>query len=400
MSPGAVAITGMGCVCAAGNNLPECMESLFRGERNLGVPMRIVSDQATTYPVFEVADDLASLETRNTPDISRTGRFALKVAFEAIGDAGLDREFLRSKRVGVCMGTTVGCVMNNGDFYRAYLKGQDPDMADITRFLRSNPAASVAREFDLTGPCQTIVNACSSGTDAIRIGALWIKSGICDIVLTGGADELSHVACNGFASLMITDSSPCKPFDRDRKGLNLGEGAAMLILESEGVRRMRSKEARTFVLGSSASCDAYHLTAPHPDGRGLRRALKEGIVSSGAEVKDIAFVNAHGTGTQDNDRVESRILHEVLPGVPFLSTKGYTGHTLGAAGAIEAVFTVACLEQGRIPKSAGFSSPDPQLPASPAGSEMEIRGSVAVSDSLAFGGHNGVLVFGTGGDPT
>jgi 3-oxoacyl-[acyl-carrier-protein] synthase-1/3-oxoacyl-[acyl-carrier-protein] synthase II len=376
------------------------MASLFKGERKLGAPMRFTSDHATTYPVFEVADDLASLETRNTPDISRTGKLTLRVAFEAIADAGLDREFLRSKRVGVCMGTTVGCVMNNGDFYRAYLQGQDPDMVDITRFLRSNPADVVARELDLTGPCQTVVNACSSGTDAIRIGSLWITSGICDIVLAGGADELSHVACNGFVSLMITDSSPCKPFDRDRKGLNLGEGAAMLVLESEGTRRLRDSGARAFVLGSAASCDAHHLTAPHPDGRGLRRALEEAIASSGIDADKIAFVNAHGTGTQDNDRVESRVLHDALPGVPFLSTKGYTGHTLGAAGAIEAAFTVACLEKGRIPKSAGFSSPDPQLPASPAESELTIKGNVAVSESLAFGGHNGVLVFGTGGDPT
>ena len=399
MSTGSVAITGMGCICAPGNNLEECIKSLFRGERKLGAPMRFTSDHATTYPVFEVADDLASLETRNTPDISRTGRLSLKVAFEAIADAGLDREFLRSQRVGVCMGTTVGCVMNNGDFYRAYLKGQDPDMVDINRFLQSNPAEVVAREFDLTGPCQTVVNACSSGTDAIRIGTLWITSGICDIVLAGGADELSHVACNGFISLMITDSSPCKPFDRDRKGLNLGEGAAILVLESEGIRRLRGKGARAFVLGSGASCDAYHLTAPHPDGRGLRRAIEEAIASSGVDNGEIAFVNAHGTGTQDNDRVESQILNDVFPRVPFLSTKGYTGHTLGAAGAIEAAFTVACLEQGRIPKSAGFSNPDPQLPASPAQSEMAVKGYAAVSESLAFGGHNGVIVFGTGGDP-
>ena len=290
--------------------------------------------------------------------------------------------------------------MNDRDFYRAYLKGQDPDMADITRFLQSNPAEVVARELDLSGPCQTVVNACSSSTDAIRIGALWITSGICDIVLAGGADEMSHVACNGFVSLMITDDTPCKPFDRDRKGLNLGEGAAMLVLESEDMRRIRGKGARAFVLGSGASCDAYHLTAPHPEGRGLRRALEGAIISSGVDVRKISFVNAHGTGTQDNDRVESHILHNVLPGVPFLSTKGYTGHTLGAAGAIEAAFTVACLEQRRIPKSAGFDIPDPQLPASPVASEMAVDGSFAVSESLAFGGHNGVLVFGAGGDRT
>lgn len=399
MNPGPVAITGMGCICASGDNLPECMGSIFKAERRIGPPTRFVSGHPAIYPVFEVINELTDLKTRNTPDIYRTGRLSLKAAFEAIEDAGLDRSFLNAKRVGVCMGTTVGCVMNNEAFYRAYLDKEHPDMADITRYLKSNPATVVAREFDCAGPCQTIVNACSSSTDAIGVGAFWIRSGMCDIVLAGGADELSHVAYNGFASLMITDPSPCKPFDRDRKGLNLGEGAAMVVLESEEVRQARGKRPRGFILGSGASCDAHHLTAPHPDGKGLRRALKEAMAASGVREGDVAFVNAHGTGTQDNDRIESAALHDMLPGVPFLSTKGYTGHTLGAAGAIEAVVTVACLEKGRIPRSAGFENPDPHLLAYPAPGESTIRGSVAVSESLAFGGHNGVLVFGREGGP-
>ena len=399
MKPVAVAITGMGCICAAGGNLPDSLESLFKGERHCAPPARFASSHSEVYPVFEVADDLASLKTRMDTDISRTGRLTLKAAMEAIENAGLDREYMRSKRIGVIMGTTVGCVMNNEAFYKAYLGEKDPDMADVTRFLNSNPAAVLAREFDLSGPCQTIANACSSSTDAIGAANSWIKSGICDIVIAGGADELSHVPYNGFASLMITDNSPCKPFDKDRKGLNLGEGAAVLVLESEYSLAARQKKPRGFVLGFGASCDAYHLTAPHPEGRGLKRALNEAILASGCDKKQIAFVNAHGTGTRDNDRVESMVLSDILPDVPFLSTKGYTGHTLGAAGAIEAVFTVACLEKGRIPGSAGFENTDPELPARPQMNETAIKGSVAVSESLAFGGHNGVLVFGTGGDP-
>jgi 3-oxoacyl-[acyl-carrier-protein] synthase-1/3-oxoacyl-[acyl-carrier-protein] synthase II len=268
-------------------------------------------------------------------------------------------------------------------------------MVHITRLLNSNPAAVIAREFDLCGPCQTVVNACSSGTDAIGLGASWIKSGLCDIVLAGGTDELCHVTYNGFISLMITDDVPCKPFDRNRKGLNLGEGAAILVLESENSRRARNKKARAFVLGYGASCDAYHFTAPHPEGRGLRRAIGETIALGNITADNIAFVNAHGTGTPDNDRTESLVLADMLPGVPFLSTKGYTGHTLGAAGAIEAVFTVACLEVGRIPRNAGFSTPDPDLPVTPAETEMAVKGHVALSESLAFGGHNAALAFGT-----
>ncbi len=389
-----VAITGVGCICAPGNNLAECMESLFRGERKPGPPLRFTTGHPVTYPVFNVQDDLGSLETIKEPDITRTGRLGLKAALEAVECAGLDRQQLRSKRVGVCMGTTLGCVMNNVDFYRTYLKDRDPDLDAISVYLRSNPSSVIAREFELAGPCQTVTNACSSSTDAIGIGAMWIRSGLCDIVLAGGADELSHVACNGFISLMIADSEPCKPFDRDRRGLNLGEGAAILVLESESSKKERGAKGRAFVLGYGASCDAYHLTAPHPDGKGLKRAVGEALASSGLAAPDVAFINAHGTGTLDNDRVESRVLFDMLPGIPFLSTKGYTGHTLGAAGAIEAAFTVACLEKGEIPASIGFTTPDPELLVTPVVNRMSIPGNVAISESLAFGGHNGVLVFG------
>jgi 3-oxoacyl-[acyl-carrier-protein] synthase II len=392
-----VAITGLGCICAPGNTLPECMDALFRERKDPAPPRLFVSNHTTSYPAFELSDDFMSIEARGMPDITRTGKLALVAAHEAIENAGLDGDTLRSKRVGVCIGTTVGTTMNNEAFYRKYLRQEEPDMVNITRFLNSNPAAIIAREFDLCGPCQTVVNACSSGTDAVGLAALWINSGLCDIVLAGGADELCHVTYNGFISLMITDTVPCKPFDKDRKGLNLGEGAAMLVLESKATKRERNGKARAFVLGYGASCDAYHLTAPHPEGRGLRRAIAEVMVQSNASAKDIAFVNAHGTGTMDNDRTESLVLADMLPGVPFLSTKGYTGHTLGAAGAIEAAFTVACLEMGKIPKNAGFTTPDPNLPVTPARVETTITGNVALSESLAFGGHNGVLAIGLEG---
>ena len=390
-----VAITGMGCICGPGNTIGECMDTLFGERKNPAPPVRFQSTHNVIYPVFEVEDDLMSLEPRGINDIARSARFALNAAYQAINNAGLDLDpqYLRGQRVGVCLGTTVGTAMNNEGFYRQYLKGESPDMAPITRYLNSNPATVVAREFDLCGPCQTVVNACSSGTDAVGLGASWIQSGLCDIVIAGGTDELCHVTYNGFISMMIADSAPCKPFDRDRKGLNLGEGAAMLILESEASRRARSRKARAFILGYGASCDAYHFTAPHPEGRGLRRAIGEVMALGNFTARDIAFVNAHGTGTADNDKVESLVLADMLPGVPFLSTKGYTGHTLGAAGAIEAAFTVACLEMGKIPKNAGFLTPDPDLPVTPISVETAVKGTVALSESLAFGGHNGVLAF-------
>lgn len=389
--PPRVAIIGIGCICAPGRNLRECMDTLFAGGIKPLPPRGFHHGHSISYPVFEVAEDWIAPGS-GTAGTSRTNRLVLAASIEAMNNAELDREILRSPRVGVCVGTTVGSAMNDEVFYRRYSEGEQPDMAPITGFLNGNPAGAVARQFGLAGPCQTIVNACSSGTDAIGVGALWIRSGLCDIVLAGGADELCHVSYNGFVSLMITDSSFCRPFDLHRRGLNLGEGAAMLVLQAAPLRHGAARRPRAFVLGYGASCDAHHLTAPHPDGQGLRRAIGEALRTSGVSPHDISFVNAHGTGTKDNDRVESIVLSDMLPEVPFLSTKGCTGHTLGAAGAIEAAFTVACLEEGRIPQSIGFESPDPDLPASPVRCTTTLRGTVALSESLAFGGHNAALV--------
>ena len=390
-TPWPVAITGLGCICAAGDNLERCMEALYGGRRAPSAPSRFGSSHPTRYPVFEVAG------FEEPPELLRTSALALHAAREALADAGLDPDSLHALRVGVCVGTTVGSAMNNERFCRDYRAGLEPDLEPVERILRSNPAAAIAREFRLTGPCQTVVNACASGTDAVGLAASWIRSGICDLAIAGGADELGRITYNGFISLMITDDSPCKPFDRARKGLNLGEGAGMLVLESEKLRAGRGARARSFLLGYGSACDAHHLTAPKPDGEGLRSAIAEALSCCGTPARAVSFVNAHGTGTPDNDRVESRVLADLLPGVPFLSTKGYTGHTLGAAGAIEAVFTVACLECGMIPGSAGFSTPDPDLGGTPVAQNREVAGTVALSESLAFGGNNSVILLGTRG---
>lgn len=388
--PWPIAITGLGCICAAGDNLNDCMAALYRGERAPAAPTRFTSNHPTRYPVFEVPG------FQEPPELLRTSALGLHAAHEALADAGLDRDLLRTLRVGVCVGTTVGCAMSNETFCREFRAGETPDMAPLERILRSNPAAVIAREFEFSGPCQTIVNACSSGTDAIGLAASWIRSGICDVALAGGADELGRITYIGFISLLITDESPCKPFDVDRKGLNLGEAGAMLILESEQVRAMRKKKARSFVLGYGSACDAYHLTAPSPDGAGLKGAITEALACHNTDPAAIAFINAHGTGTPENDRVETRVLAEMFPGVPFLSTKGYTGHTLGAAGAIEAVFTAACLERGKIPANIGFVSPDPELGGAPVTEITTFSGTIALSESLAFGGNNSVIILGKG----
>lgn len=385
-----IAVTGIGCLCAAGNTLDEAIASMLAGERHGAAPRRFTTTHADTFPVFSIAGEFDDVSDR---DMLRTSRLGLAAAHQALAQSGWSLETLKSLRVGVCMGTTVGSAMNNEAFYSDYRQGANPSMTPIDRFLASNPAAVISRHYGFNGPTQTIVNACSSGTDAIGLGAAWINAGLCDVVLAGGADELCRTTYNGFASLQISSSVLCRPFDRSRCGLNLGEGAGVLVLESEASHRRRKIEAQGFVLGYGSGTDGWHLTAPHPEGRGLKQALAEALAVSRVRVEQLAFVNTHGTGTRDNDRVESLVLGECLSGLPFHSTKGYTGHTLGAAGAIEAAFVLGFLQRGQMPASAGFENMDEDLGTVPVTSATPLDATMALSESLAFGGNNAVLIF-------
>jgi 3-oxoacyl-[acyl-carrier-protein] synthase II len=388
----AVPISGMGCLTAAGSNLSENLASLFAGRRCPSPSRRVRSSHAVRYPVFEVPSHVLPPAYAKEHEGFRSAGFALVAAREALADAGLDPESLRDKRVGVCIGTTVGSAMNDEEFYRALRSGRQPGMAPITAYLRANPSSVVRREFSLCGPCQTVTTACSSGTVAIGEAAAWIRAGVCDIALAGGADGLCRVVYNGFISLLITDDKPVRPFDEARKGLNLGEGAGVVVLESSASLEARGGEAKGHLRGYGNACDAHHVSAPHPDGVGLRQSISDALGQAGIEASELAFINAHGTGTPDNDRVEGRLYPEFLPGVPFLSTKGLTGHTLGAAGAIEAVLSLACLRERRLPASLGFERRDPEFPGVPTREAASIEGSYALSTSLAFGGNNAAVV--------
>jgi len=387
-----VAISGAGCLCAAGMTLDESFSAMLRGERNPKPPVAFYSSHTEKFPVFEIRAPLPV--PGNDVELLRTTRLLFCAVEEALADAGLEPEELGELRVGVCVGTTVGSAMNNEDFYRSFRACAEPAMTAIERYLRSNPAAALVRRYRLDGPCQTVVNACSSGTDAIGLGAAWIRSGLCDIALVGGADELCRTTYNGFASLMIADPEPCKPFSSRRKGLNLGEGAGIMILESDTFLKKRDKRARGYLLGYGSAVDAYHLTAPHPEGEGLQRALAECLATGGITAEKVAFINSHGTGTPDNDRTESRVLGKLFPATPFVATKCFTGHTLGAAGAIEAVLTLASLEHQLLPGNVGLGIPDSGLPVHPVADNLAIHGSVALSESLAFGGNNSALLLG------
>lgn len=389
-----IPVTGIGCICAPGRNLADCMQGLYAGSPPPAPPHSLPGAQ---HPVFQVPDRFLPPLDADGPTV-RAVRLARAAVDQALLESGWSPAGLRGLRVGVVVGTNVASGVSNRAL-RCELDGMDcSGLSPAERYRMVNPAHWIAQRFGLTGPHLTIVNACSAGSDALGLAATWIRAGRCDVVLAGGTDAFYEVTYYGFIALLNSDTVACRPFDRDRNGLNLGEGAAMMVLESEAAARARRAPVRAFLSGYGTAADAHHLTAPHPEGLGLQVAIEHALGSAGLSPADIAFINAHGTGTRENDRVESHLFHRVFPGVPFGSTKGATGHTLGAAGAIEAAFTIAALERGLVPSSRGFAQPDPDLPAQPVADNTPVSGRAALSQTLAFGGNNSVLVFTRGGD--
>ena len=385
-----IVITGTGMISAAGVNLDETLITFQSGKRNAG-PVSIFPT-SLSYPVFEVKNLPEKLQTGSMRTIS----LALCAAQGALDDADLPCD-LSNFRVGVCLGTTVASQLNDTDFYRALRNSKDADMAPVDRYLGGNLSEAVAHRFKANGPSLTVVNACSSGADAIGVGISWLKTGLCDMVIAGGADELNLIPLCGFASLGILSDSLCAPFDRDRTGLNLGEGAGILVLETEKMARKRGVFPSLYLSGYGAAGDAYHLTAPRPDGAGLLTAIKKALAEAGIGPQDVCFVNAHGTATLENDKVEGSVLLKLFgSNVKFYSTKGFTGHTLGAAGGLEAAFTACALKKGWIPPSIGFVNIDNDILIRPVEKKTDVNGYHAVSTSLAFGGNNTALVISRG----
>jgi 3-oxoacyl-(acyl-carrier-protein) synthase len=386
----AVVITGLGAVSAAGQDVAANFATLLSGKPPWRAsPSLFPVDFA--HPVFEC--DSAWLEPALLP-ASRTQALCRRAVAEAVADAGLSIDDLAGPGTGIALGTTVACTLNNLPFYRELREGGSPDMAPVRRYLDGDLASGIARELGATGPTLTVANACSSGANAIGAALSWLRSGRCERVLAGGADELNLVPYCGFHALQVMSPVLCTPFAAHRQGLNLGEGAGILILETVAAAARRRHDATLFLRGYGCAGDAWHLTGPHPDGRGLRQAIAAVLDNAGANAADVVHLNTHGTATRDNDAVEATVYHDVFGSEVVLSaTKAYTGHTLGAAGAIEAVFCAGGIRRGLLPGNPTLTDPDPALPIHPARYPTPYSGGMVLSSSLAFGGNCAVLAF-------
>lgn len=386
--PMGIYISGVGVISAAGPDLPAALVSMEKGQRFASDARWLKSP--LTGPFFEVPHLVVPAgKMRTLCLLEKALNQALEMA--ALPD-------LTQLCVGIALGTTVASQLNDLAFYADYREQKPNDLSSVDTFLNGNLAEAVALMLGTQGPQVTVVNACSSGADAIGIAADWLKAGYCDVAIAGGADELNRVPVSGFHALGVSSDQLCAPFDRDRQGLNLGEGAGVLVLERQERLQERQVSPWLRLSGYGASSDAYHLTRPLPEGTGLKRAIQTAFDQAGVTFSEIAFVNAHGTATRENDKVEGRVLSDCLPGVPVVSSKGYTGHTLGAAGAIEAVYSGAALLAGWIPATAGYQQKDDEIPLVPTLERTAISKAYALSTSIAFGGNNAALVLKREGD--
>lgn len=381
-------ISGAGIISALGNDISETLNNLYGANPVLPELSRRV-ETTLLLPVFEVSGVL--------PKADIPGGFTmqlLQIALdEALDGAKMTLEMLRNLRVGVCVGTTVACQLNDIPFYAALRSGQGAPSKPFRNYIEGCPAEWIRRKYSLNGPALTVSNACSSGADAIGIGMTWIRNGVCDIVIAGGADELNKVPLDGFNALGVCAAEPCRPFDANRSGLNLGEAAGMVILESTASALRRKREPNFSVAGFGKTADAYHITQPDSSGNGLEMALMASLQNAGITHADIAFINAHGTGTPLNDRVEAQTLARVFGDqLKYMSTKALTGHTLGAAGAIEFIISMLMLSKQKVAKSHRFEKLPDEIPCSPLTETTPISGDFALSTSLAFGGSNSSLI--------
>jgi len=394
-----VAVTGMGVFCSTGKNVEEFTHSLRKGITGIGT---ITLFDTSKYPSrigAEIKDYRPEefFDKKELKRLSRTDQFALLSAEEAVKDSKIDS--YPSEEVGVCLGAGAGGMLEAEAYHReVILKGKSKPSL-ILPFIPSFTTSKVAERFGISGPRFTVTTACSSSATAIGYGADLIREGRCRAVICGGSDALSELTFGGFNALKAMDLSPCRPFDRKRAGMSLGEGAGILILEDFDEAVKRGVEIQVEFLGYGIGGEAYHITAPAPDGTIEAEVIRQAIEEGGVSTDRIDYINAHGTGTPLNDKVESLAIKNVFGeraySIPVSSIKSMVGHCLGSAGAIEAVASILSIIHGFVPPTVNHQEGDEDcdLDYVP-GKCRERMVKTVLSNSFAFGGNCTSLLFG------
>ena len=396
-----VFITGIGVVSAIGTNFIHYGEGLRAG-RSGAAPISAFDASAVPGGLGCEVRDFSPAEHFNRRQLVRMDRctqFALVAAREAVAQAAVTPGVIDPLRIGVYLGTTLGGMINGTHYYQ--------HLADTGHFKASalwdyplfSAGAHVASEFGLRGPNLAYSTACSSSNVAIGSAADMIRAGRLDAALAGGVDTMAKITVAGFNAMRNVSREAIRPFDRDRTGLVLGEGAAILVLESESSCRRRGALPLAEMLGYGMSNDAYHMTAPDATGRGPALSMTRALKQAGLGPDDITYINAHGTGTKHNDDTESRAIRKVFgeraDAIPVSSTKSMHGHALGATGALEAAAIIAGMQGGYVPPTINYVTPDPKCDLDYVPNTARPHTiTAALSNNFGFGGNNCSIVLG------
>jgi 3-oxoacyl-[acyl-carrier-protein] synthase II len=395
-----VFVTGVGVVSSIGLGKEAFYASLAAGRSGIS---QVASFDAAPLgrqvagevKGFEPRDHLTAAEQRR---MGRCSMMALAAARMAVTDSGIDAAALAGPRTAVVLGTTMGEAQLLADMQHEWIvRGpQAVRRAHIPKYGSTLLPIHVARALGARGMVLTLPAACAAGNYAIGFAADLIRAGRADVVVTGAAELMQELQFSGFVRLAAMAPERCQPFDLNRQGLLLGEGAGLLVLESEAHAIRRGAHVQAEVGGYGLSCDAYHITRPHPEAAGSIAAMRAAVERSGLSADDVDFVNAHGTGTKHNDAAEAKVVREVFGGrrVPISSMKSMLGHCMGAASALEAIGCIFTLETGVYPPTIGFETPDPECDLDVvANAARSGKADVVINNSLAFGGYNAVAVF-------
>ncbi|MBS1933248.1 MAG: beta-ketoacyl-[acyl-carrier-protein] synthase family protein [Bacteroidetes bacterium] len=392
-----VFVAGIGIITAIGDNIAENLAALEFGRAGMGDITFLETIHQKKLPVAEVKhnNDQLAEKAGLSNQISRTALLSTIAAQEAIKDAGIKN--FSSLRTGFISANTVGGMDKTEDFFREFLNdNQKGKLRNVVNHECGAATEIAADKLGIKNYVSTISTACSSSANSIFFGARLIKQNMLDVVVAGGVDSLTKFTLNGFNTLMILDSEFCKPFDENRRGLNLGEGAGYVVLVSEKVAASLSRKPYCKLAGYANANDAYHQTASSPDGTGSYLAMTGALKEANLQAADIDYINLHGTGTQNNDIAEGTAIKRLFdPSFPKMSsTKSFTGHTLGASGGIEAVFSVLAIEHGIIYPNLRFHTQMKELPFAP--ETKFLKGQKlnnVLSNSFGFGGNCSSLIF-------
>lgn len=393
MSSPLIAVTGIGMVTALGRTVEDNWSALKNCRHGLGRLTLFPSPRCSGFPVAQVPDN--NNIGNNYVNNSRTCHFAVHAARCAFDDAGL-QSLSSSERdnIGIVMGICTGGMFESEYFLEKYLNENIMDTSLLQTHSCAVSANTIADLLALGGARCTVSSACASGTEAITVACDMLISGQAQIILAGGADSLTRLTVNGFCSLLVVSPDGCRPFDANRNGMNLGEGAAVLVLETLESARRRCANIYAYVAGWNGTSDAFHETMPLPDGQGIYNAMMSALEVAQLKPDQISYINAHGTGTIDNDLSEGRaILRLFGDNVPLVSsTKRFFGHTLAAAGAIEAIVCILAIKNQTVPANLGFQCTDPQIGLTPVTKTINAQVHTALSNSIGFGGNNSVII--------